>query len=314
MRSVAARLSSPSSTATIYREALPSNDPGVYTCTFPIPGNAEAGRWYVAMLYLYDRADNSKILSYSSATVPPGGTVEVSSQDSDTKPPEVRDAWVEKRSVPAGGRAQRRRHGRRLGRGERFGLLLEPFALRPHPVRCSSIHKRRWSAQVWSANADCGEWTIQMLDATDKALNMTRLQGDAAAVARASFDVSSPSCDTEPPVLESLTLSPTTVSNETASEVLVTVVVSDQGTGVSSVYADAVGPIATSGQNPRIRVFCSGNPADPAAPWTGRLVIPQYAARGTWKVDHVHLQDGASNARTYQGSDPVLADGVFEVQ
>ena len=131
---------------------------------------------------------------------------------------------------------------------------------------------------------------------------------------RQKFDVSHPECDTTPPVLDSLTLSPTTVQNEVASIILVTAGASDEGSGVSSMYGDALGPIASNGQPPRIRFVCARNANDPNGPWTAKIQVPQHAAKGTWKVGFLQVEDKAKNTRNYGPNDPVLAGGIFEVQ
>jgi hypothetical protein len=42
--------------------------------------------------------------------------------------------------------------------------------------------------------------------------------------------------------------------------------------------------------------------------------VPQYAARGTWKIGRIRLEDKARNIRDYFPSDPILASATFEVQ
>ena len=74
------------------------------------------------------------------------------------------------------------------------------------------------------------------------------------------------------------------------------------------------GPVSTNGQTPRLYFSCTRDPRDPDAPWTGKIPVPQYAARGTWSIGSVRVMDRALNARNYTRSDPVLAAAVFEVQ
>ena len=76
----------------------------------------------------------------------------------------------------------------------------------------------------------------------------------------------------------------------------------------------AKGPVSTNGEYPRIMFSCVPNPNDHSAPWTGKILVPPFAAKGTWRVGLVRLQDKASNTRDYTSDDPVLSQGVYEVQ
>ena len=148
----------------------------------------------------------------------------------------------------------------------------------------------------------------------DKAGNITYVSSDSPQASRATFEVSSQDCDTNPPTLESFSLSPATVSNASASEILVSAVVRDEGSGTISVSGWAKGPVSNNGEYPRITFSCVPTLNDPEAPWTGTILVPQYAAKGTWRVSLVRLQDRASNTKDYTPDEPVMAQGLFEVQ
>ena len=90
--------------------------------------------------------------------------------------------------------------------------------------------------------------------------------------------------------------------------------VHDDGTGTISVTGWAAGPVSSSGQTPQISFTCSRRPTDPEDAWTGSFVVPQYAARGPWKIGRIRLQDKALNIRDYAANDPVLVPATFEVQ
>jgi hypothetical protein len=74
------------------------------------------------------------------------------------------------------------------------------------------------------------------------------------------------------------------------------------------------GPVSRGGQVPKNHFNCAPDPDDPNAPWTGKIVVPQYAAKGTWKVGVIRLEDKALNFREYTSADPVVSGRVFEVQ
>jgi hypothetical protein len=42
--------------------------------------------------------------------------------------------------------------------------------------------------------------------------------------------------------------------------------------------------------------------------------VPLHAAKGTWKVGVIRLEDKAHNSREYTPADRVVADRVFQVQ
>src|SRR5207249_4648199 len=111
-------------------------------------------------------------------------------------------------------------------------------------------------------------------------------------LAPAAFEVMGQGdCDSSPPTLESLSLSPTTVSNETGTEILVTAIARDDRSGVLYVSGQVDGPVSTNGQTPRLYFSCTRDPRDPDAPWTGKIFVPHYSARGTWRVSSVRVQD-----------------------
>jgi hypothetical protein len=73
------------------------------------------------------------------------------------------------------------------------------------------------------------------------------------------------------------------------------------------------GPSSTTGGGSQARPIAPGE-AQPEAPWTGKVLVPQNAAQGAWKVRVVRVEDKARNAREYTPADPVLAGAVFEVR
>lgn len=164
-------------------------------------------------------------------------------------------------------------------------------------------------------NVDCGEWVIHQLAVKDNSGNTTLLVGDWPILARAGFQVTSGSdCDFTPPTLDAFDLSPTLVSNETATEILVTAKVYDLGSGTAAVTGWFEGPVSTGGQVPKNHFTCSPDPQDPDAPWTGKIQVPQMAPTGTWKVGMIRLEDKARNFRVCTSADPVVSGRIFQVQ
>jgi hypothetical protein len=163
-------------------------------------------------------------------------------------------------------------------------------------------------------NADCGEWTLRQLRVVDKANNSSFLSMDAPQVGRVSFLVSGGGgCDAEPPVVDALFFSPATVSNANAAEITVIVRAHDEGSGVASLSGWIDGPVATNGQAPRIYFECMPDPRDKDGPMTARITVPQFAAKGLWKVTLAQVADKARNTRAYNRDDPALKDATFTV-
>ena len=102
--------------------------------------------------------------------------------------------------------------------------------------------------------------------------------------------------------------------SSTALEILVTARVNDVGSGAVSMTGWFVGPVSVGGQAPKNYFRCSPDHASPEGAWTGKIHVPQLAARGTWKVDVIRLEDRALNFREYTSADPMVAGRVYEVQ
>jgi hypothetical protein len=291
--------------------------------SFPIalPRAAQSGLWYVAWISLTDRADNSKLIQApSAASAPPGGTFTAFSPESDATPPDILRVSFDRSAV---------------GPGEKNAILVEArdeqSGVASVVGACQSPSKSAliWfsgvlneDAGAWIADvaipktADCGEWVVQQLAVKDKAGNTTLLGADSPLLARVGFQVSSGSnCDFTPPTLDAFELTPAIVLSGTATEIVVTARVSDEGAGAEALTGWFEGPPpAAGGQVPKNYFNCSPDPKNPDGPWTGRIQVPQLAARGVWKVGSIRLEDKARNVRTYTSADPVVSGRVFQVQ
>jgi hypothetical protein len=292
----------------------------VHSFPIAVPRTVETGTWYVSWISLTDGAGNTNLIQAgSAAAAPPGGTFSAFSSESDSTAPEVLRIWFDRSVVGAG-----ETNGIRVeARDDRSGVASMRGA-------CQSPSK---SALVWfdctlnpesgvwegnvpiPGNADCGEWTVQQLAVKDEAGNTALLIGNAPILTRAGFQISSgPDCDFNPPTLDAFALSPMLVSGATATEIAVTARVYDLGSGTASVTGWFEGPVSQGGPPPKNYFSCSPDPKDPEAPWTGTIQVPQFAAKGTWKLGVIRLVDKAKNSRVYSYADPVASAGVFEVQ
>ena len=322
MKSIWGEVRSPNRSAVIgFGSASLGIGAAAFTFSIALPAAAQTGTWYVTWISLTDMAGNTKLIQApSAAAAPPGGTFQAFSSDSDATPPEVLRVWFDKSAVAPGEKNAITVEARddRSGVGSVMGACQSPS--KSALVWFSGVAKEdsgAWVGEVTvPATADCGTWVLQQLAVKDKAGNTTLLQADAPVLARAGFGVVSGSnCDFTAPILESFDLSPAVVPSGTASVILVTANVRDEGSGTVMVTGWFDGPPPPGGgQAPRNFFNCSGDAGNPGAPWTCRVQVPQGAARGIWKVGSLRLEDKAKNSRTYTSTDPGLSGRVFQVQ
>jgi hypothetical protein len=292
---------------------------GVLTTRIAIPQKAETGDWYVASLQILDRADNPLILAFAKTSVPQGGVLRVYSQESDSTAPVVHGVSVDKGTVSGGEKnlIVVEVDDDQSGVASVTGIFQNSTKSASIPFSChASAATSYWEGDVpVPADADCGEWTLQLLRVADKANNTAFLSSDSPQVGRVSFVVAGGGgCDSVPPTLDALYASPAIVSNAAAAEITLTATAHDEGSGVATLFGRVQGPPSTSGQVPRIAFSCTPDPKNPEAPMTTKITVPQYAAKGIWKVDYLQVLDKARNARTYQGDDPALANANFTVE
>jgi hypothetical protein len=318
VQSVAGRFRSPTGAAMVPFEAQSPGDGNPFTAVIRIPASAETGSWYVSDFFASDRARNPLVASFTAATVPPGGTLLVTSADSDSTPPVVLSVVVEDLSVGGGEKTKVRIEieDDRSGVASIWGIFQSPSRSATINFSCRPQGEGGpWEGIVAvPSNADCGTWTLQQLWVADKAGNSVRLGAEIPALAGVSFEVLSDTCDATAPELEWITLAPREVSNTVASEIELAASVRDEGTGTTSVFVSVVGPVATGGQAPRIPIQLTRSSNEPSAVWSGRIPVPQFAAKGTWRVALIRLEDGARNFRIYKSNEAALSQAVFEVR
>jgi hypothetical protein len=308
---------SPSGTASVQFSARDPGGGSAFIATISIPEQAETGEWFVANLQVVDKADNASAQTFSRATAPPGGTLRVTSEDSDSKPPDVRRVSVALGTVDAGesNRIVVDVDDDRSGVALVTGAFQSPSKAAFIPFTCAPTAGSAWEGEVpVPAHADCGEWTLRQLRVVDKANNSAYLSMDAPPLGRVGFVVSGGgTCDSEPPVVDRFFVEPAVVSNASPAIVILTVTGHDDASGVASLAGWIEGPAATNGQAPRIPFAASPDPQDPAAPMVSRVTIPQFAAQGIWRVTVAQISDKARNTRTYGRDDPALREAHFTV-
>jgi hypothetical protein len=309
---------SPSEAAIMPFAAQDATGSGVFTTRITIPHQAETGDWFVASVQIVDKADNPLNLAFPKATVPQGGALRVSSDESDSTAPDVHRVSIDKASVGAGERNEIvvEVDDDRSGVGSVTGTFQSPSKSAFVPFACRAQGESTWVGAVpVPADADCGEWTLKQLRVADKANNTAYLTVESPQVGPVAFVVSGGgACDSDPPVIDALYVSPAIVSNASASQVSLTFTIHDDRSGVGSLSGWVEGPVSASGQVPKIFFAREADSKDPGAPMTARISVPQYAAKGIWRVSLVLVMDKARNTRTYNIGDPALVNASFMVE
>lgn len=318
---VSGTVMSPNGKAMVGFSAQKNGDSDQWIGQVKVPRDAEAGNWYVSTMQLSDKANNATSVGYSGATAPAGWTLVVESSHSDSTPPVLKAAWVD----PPGVQEKEKVLVYVQADDDISGVASVSGSFQSPSKKAIVSFGGQLSADLnaWvgtiviPAGADCGDWTILNLQLTDKARNIASLGSSNPLLSRVIFTVSATGkCDSIPPVLESVGLSPQVVSNEVQSDILVTAVVTDDRTGVASVSGRAEGPKPSGSgtQTPKIYFGCAKSGTDSSAPWVGKITVPKFSAKGTWRITSLQVQDAALNSRTYSAGDPVLGAAIFEVQ
>ena len=318
VKSFSGEVRSPNGLATLPFWAQVAGTGTTFTFPLTIPREAESGVWYVSWISITDGADNALLIQAPSAARAPG-TLTVSSSQSDSTPPEVLQIWFDRPSVEGGEKNVIRVDARddSSGVASLMGACQSASKSALIWFTCAlDAGTGSWAGEVAvPKNADCGNWGVQQLSVKDKAGNTTLLIGDSPILTRAGFQVAFRSeCDSTPPTLDAFELSPTVVSSETATEISVTAMIHDAGSGAATMTGWFDGPISEGGQAPKNYIHCAPAPTDPEAPWSCKIQVPRLAAKGIWKVGVLRLEDKARNFREYTAADPVVSNRVFEVQ
>jgi len=320
VKSARGEIQSPSGSAALPLWLQQTKDGNSFTYVVKIPASAETGVWFLKWLHLTDVANNSALIQAASATTaPPGGTFSVSSSESDSIPPDVVEISFDKEEIEDEGWNLIRVEVRDdlSGVASVTGACRSPSGSALIPFTCAlNAESGLWEGNVMlPENSACGTWSVQQLSAKDKAGNTTHLTADSRTLGHAGFTVAPrANCDSSPPTLDAFVLSQTIVPGDVATEILITATVHDEGSGAASMTGWFEGPVTEGGQPTKNYFNCTPDPEHLEAPWTGKVLVPQFAPKGPWKVRVIRLEDKAKNAREYTPSDPVLSGGAFEVR
>lgn len=312
IRGVSGTMSSPTGKALQGFATQREGDTNRYIGRIAIAKDAEEGMWRVSFVNMSDNASNAVTLSFAQGGVPQNALLRVVSSNSDSTAPSLKNIWIERRAIRG---------------GEKDAVFVEATddksgvnlvsAVFQSPTRAARIGAGclRSEGDVWRCElsiptcVDCGDWQMEQVTLQDKANNLATFRLENPLVREAKINISGDACDNKAPVLQMLTLDNRDIDvSRGATTVVVTVIASDDSCGVSGVSGQYVGPGPGSGG-----FFPLQQSGDPNT-FTGRILLDTHAARGTWRINSIQLNDKGHNLRVYNASDPLLANAVFQVR
>jgi hypothetical protein len=312
VRGISGTISSPSGKALQGFATQREGDTNRYVATVTIAKNAEQGIWKISFINMSDNASNSVTLSYQQGTIPPSAVLHVVSSNSDNTPPTLKNVWADKRAIQGGEKdaifveAEDDKSGVNLV----SAVFRSPSKIARIGAGCQHGDGNVWQCELSVPTCiDCGDWQLEQITLQDKANNLATYRGDNPLIAATKVNISGAACDSTPPVLQSLALDANdVVLSERGAIVTVTIAASDDNCGVTGASGQFIGPGPGSGG------FFPLAQAGDSGTWTGRITLDPRAAKGTWRINSIQLNDAGHNLKVYYASDPLLANGVFHVR
>lgn len=286
-----------------------------YVARIKVPRDAAEGTWAVKYLTLSDNANNSVNISQASGSLPPGASFRVvpGSGGSDSAAPVLKSVYLERRAMNAGERntvfvqAEDDKSGVSLV----SGVFVSPSKQARIGFGCRAGTAGAWECVVAPpACLDCGTWQLEQVQLQDKANNMATFRADNQVVAQVALEITGDKCDAGPPSITQLALEPPVVSNTEGGVITIRAVVADDACGVASLSGQAVPSGSAGGQ----RIYFSFDPSPDGQNFTGRIIVPKHAAKGTWAIGWIQALDKGHNLKAYSANDPVLARVTFRVE
>ena len=277
-----------------------------------IPKDAEAGLWHVNFVSLSDNASNSVMLNWAQGTVPQTAVLRVVSSGSDSTPPTLKNIWIDRRAMHAGEKdtvfvqAEDDKSGVNLA----SVTFVSPAKHARIGAACASGEADVWHCEISVPTCiDCGDWQLEQVTLQDKANNLANFRLDNPLVQSVKVSITGEGCDSEAPVLQSVLLgSNDIVVARDGANVIMTLMVADEGCGVAGISAQYAGPGTGSGG------FFPLQQNGPPNTFVGTIHFDPLAARGVWRIMSVQLTDRARNLRVYRNTDPQLAGAVFQLR
>ena len=275
-----------------------------YMARIMVPKDAEQGLWRINFLSITDNAGNTMNINSSYNG---GYGFSVTSARPDSTPPTLRAVYVDKRSMNGGEKNTVfvQATDDKSGVAIVSGVFQSPAKTARIGFGCRATGPETFECDlVPPKSVDCGDWQLEQIQLQDKAQNMATVRGDNPIVSAVKINVLSDKCDSLPPSVESLVLDPVDVSNENDSVVTATATATDDLSGVMSVSGQMVGPVGDKGQLPHI--YFAFQATDVPRTWVAKVLVPKFAAKGTWSMVWLQTLDKSNNMKTYSQADAVI--------
>jgi hypothetical protein len=158
---------------------------------------------------------------------------------------------------------------------------------------------------------DCGDWQLEQVQMQDNANNYVTIRQDNPIIAAVRLNIVGNTCDSTPPVLQSLMLDKSVVvMGQGDPSVTIRVTVTDDMCGVGGMSGQVVGPGTNAGT---FFAFAPEGGGDSNS-WIGTFRLSPQAPRGIWRIQSITVNDKGQNLRIYYSSDAVLARAQFVVK
>lgn len=279
-----------------------------------VPKDAPEGVWVVKYLTLSDNASNSVNLSQAQGSLPPTASFRVTSAAPDSAGPQLRSVWLDRQAMRAGEKNTLfiQADDEKSGVSFASGVFISPGKAARIGFGCRAGANGMWECPITPGTClDCGVWILEQVQLQDKANNMSTFRNENQLVKAVNLDIAGDSCDAIAPTITMITLNPTVVSNAQASVITVQATLQDEGgCGASTLSAQATPPGGVGGQRRPVTFM----PSTDGTTFTGRLEIPQFAAKGDWTIAWMQALDKGGNLRAYGSTDPILARATFRVE
>ena len=312
VKSIFGVMKSPSENAMVSFSCPLLNSDGTFTGVVKIPDHAEAGKWFLRSMRVTDKVFNTQNYSKNHAVLS-NIYITVNASDSDIAAPELISIFID--PPQAYGKDQVTimvdAVDNKSGVYRVYGLLASPSNNAKLSFACQySKELNIFEGNVTiPANAESGDWQVEYMRLEDKAKNAKtyykRKSTDIFQTAK--VNVLTEGSDSEPPVLEDIYITPTTVVYEEIVKIHVRV--TDDISGVASVN----GRIhkSPSGQA-YIPFYCKYDAEEDE--FIAEIIIQRNTEVGLWEIDNLVISDKARNqSRLVRIQDPILQQANFEV-
>jgi len=311
VKSIFGVMKSPSEKAMVSFSCALLNPDGTFTGIVKIPDHAEAGKWFLRSMRVTDKVFNTQ--NYSKKHPVLSNTyVTVNASDSDITAPELVSIFIDPPQPKGNDKVTIMVDAvdNKSGVYRVYGLLASPSNNAKLSFACQySKELNIFEGTVTiPANAESGDWQVEYLRLEDTAKNAKTYykRKNVEIFKTAKVDVVTENSDSEPPVLEDIYITPTTVVYEEIVKIHVRV--TDDISGVASVNGRIQSP---SGQA-FMPFYCKYNAEE--GEFIAEIIIQRNTEVGLWQIDNLVISDKARNqSRLVRIQDPILQQANFEV-